>query len=47
MEPMAGRPAGSALRIKSLFILKVIPEVINPVVGSFQLGRINGQIRTT
>jgi Na+/citrate or Na+/malate symporter len=36
----------SALLIKSLFLLKVVPEVIDPVVGSFQLGCIKGQIRT-
>jgi len=35
----------SALLIKSLLLLKVVPEVIDPVVGSFQLGCIEGQIR--
>jgi hypothetical protein len=34
------------LPIESLFLLKVVPEVIDPVVGSFQLGCIKGQIRT-
>src|SRR5271167_4380558 len=32
--------------IKSLFFLKVVPEVIDPVMGSFQLGCIKCQIRT-
>jgi len=36
----------SALLIKSLFLLKMIPEIIDPVVRSFQLGCIKGQIRT-
>ena len=36
----------SALFIKSLFLLKVVPKVIDPVMGSFQLGCIERQIRT-
>ena len=36
----------SALLIKSLFLLKVVPKVIDPVMGPFQLGCIKGQIRT-
>jgi hypothetical protein len=34
------------LLIKSLFLLKVVPEVIDPVMGPFQLGCIKRQIRT-
>jgi hypothetical protein len=30
----------------SLFVLKVVPEVIDPVMGPFQLGGIQRQIRT-
>jgi len=37
---------GSALPIKALFVLKMVPEVIDPVMGSFQLGCIKRQIRT-
>src|ERR1700739_1400807 len=37
---------GSALLIKALFLLKVVPEVIDPVMASFQLGCIKGQVRT-
>src|SRR6266550_3733583 len=37
---------GSALPIKALFLLKVVPEVIDPVMGSFELGCIKRQIRT-
>ena len=36
----------SAWPIKSLFFLKVVPEVIDPVMGSFQIGCIKRQIRT-
>ena len=32
--------------IKLLFLFKVVPEVIDSVMDSFQLGRIKGQIRT-
>ena len=35
----------SALLIKSLFLLKVVPEVIDPMMGPFQLGRIERQLR--
>jgi hypothetical protein len=36
----------SALLIKSLFLLKVVAEVIDPVMASFQRGRVKRQIRT-
>ena len=36
----------SASPIKSLVLLKVVAEVIDPVIGSFQLGRIERQVRT-
>jgi hypothetical protein len=36
------RDSNSALLIKSLSLLKVVPEVIDPVVGSSQLGCIKG-----
>ena len=32
---------GSALPIKSLFLLEVVPEVIDPVMEAFQRGCIN------
>ena len=35
-----------ALLIKSLFLLKVVPEVIDPVMRSFQVGCIKHQNRT-
>jgi hypothetical protein len=38
--------SNAALLIKSLFLLKVVPEVIDPVMGSFQRGCIKRQIRT-
>jgi hypothetical protein len=34
------------LLIKYLFLFKVVPEIIDPVMGSFQLGRIKRQLRT-
>jgi hypothetical protein len=37
---------GSALPMNALFLLKVVPEVIDPVMGSFQLGCIKRQIRS-
>ena len=37
---------GSALPIRALFLLKVVPEVIDLVMGSFQLGCIKRQICT-
>jgi hypothetical protein len=39
-------PGLKDLLIKALFLLKVVPEVIDPVMGSFQLGCIKRQIRT-
>ncbi len=33
------------MSIQSLFCLKVVPEVIDPVVGSFQFGCIHREIR--
>jgi hypothetical protein len=33
-------------RQNALFLLKVVAEVIDPVMGSSQLGRIERQIRT-
>ena len=38
--------SNAVLLIKSLFLLKVVPEVIDPVMGPFQLGCIKRQIRT-
>lgn len=38
--------SNTALFIKSLFLLKVVPEVVDPVIGSFQRGCIERQIRT-
>jgi hypothetical protein len=38
--------SNTALLIKSLFLRKVVPEVIDPVMGSFQGGCIQRQIRT-
>jgi hypothetical protein len=32
--------------IKLLFLLKVVPEIIDPVVGPFQVGCIQHQVRT-
>jgi hypothetical protein len=40
------RRGNSALRIKSLLLLKVVPAVIDPIVCPFQLGCIQSQIFT-
>jgi hypothetical protein len=39
-------PANAPLIAYALFLLKVVAEVIDPVMGSSQLGRIERQIRT-
>src|ERR1700745_1167999 len=38
--------AQTALLVKSLFLLKVVPKVIDPAMGSFQFACIQRQIRT-
>src|SRR4029077_9898275 len=38
--------ANAVSLIKSLFLIKIVSEVINPVMGPFQLGCIKRQIRT-
>jgi hypothetical protein len=38
--------SNQALLVKSLFFLKMVPKVIHPAMGSFQLGCIKRQIRT-
>ena len=38
--------SNTAVLIKSLFLLKVVPEVIDPVMRSFQRGCIKRQIRS-
>jgi hypothetical protein len=36
----------TALLIKSLILLEVVAEIIDPVMASFQLGRVKRQFRT-
>jgi hypothetical protein len=38
--------SNAVLLIKSLFLINVVPEVIDPVMGPFQLGCIKRQFRT-
>jgi hypothetical protein len=42
----ANSPANAPRIVYALFLLKVVAEVIDPVMGSSQLGRIERQIRT-
>lgn len=39
------REAGTRLCSSSLYFFSKVPEVIDPVMGSFQLGRIKRQLR--